>query len=97
MLSIGAKTASTAASCLFTTPAASASDADTFFDQYFHTGITKRIGYSNPEADKLIEKRQHTADQKKRVTILQQAGRQIMEDAPFVPLYTLVGNLRCRA
>jgi len=66
-----------------------ASDADTFYDQYFHTGITKRIGYSNPEVDKLIEEQQRTTDQKKRVTILQQAGRQIMDDAPFVPLYTL--------
>ena len=66
-----------------------ASDADTFYDQYFHTGITKRIGYSNPELDKLIEEQQRTADQKKRVAILQQAGRLIMDDAPFVPLYTL--------
>jgi peptide/nickel transport system substrate-binding protein len=66
-----------------------ASDADTFYDQYFHTGITKRIGYSNPDVDKLIEEQQRTADQKKRVTILQQAGRQIMDDAPYVPLYTL--------
>jgi len=66
-----------------------AADADTLFDQYFHTGITKRVGYSNPEVDKLIEEQQRTADQKKRVTILQQAGRMLMEDAPFVPLYTL--------
>jgi ABC-type transport system substrate-binding protein len=66
-----------------------ASDADTFYDQYFHTGITKRVAYSNPEVDKLIEEQQRTADLKKRVAILQQAGRQIMDDAPFVPLYTL--------
>jgi peptide/nickel transport system substrate-binding protein len=66
-----------------------ASDADTLYDQYFRTGVTKRIGYSNPEVDKLIEEQQRTPDQKKRVAILQQAGRLIMEDAPFVPLYTL--------
>jgi ABC-type oligopeptide transport system substrate-binding subunit len=66
-----------------------ASDADTFYDQYFHTGITKRTGYSNPELDKLIEDQQRTADQRKRVAILQQAGRLIMDDIPFVPLYTL--------
>jgi peptide/nickel transport system substrate-binding protein len=66
-----------------------ASDADTLYDQYFHTGITKRIGYSNPDLDKLIVDQQRTPDQKKRVAILQQAGRLIMEDAPFVPLYTL--------
>jgi peptide/nickel transport system substrate-binding protein len=66
-----------------------ASDADTLYDQYFHTGVTKRIGYSNPDLDKLIVEQQRTPDQKKRVGILQQAGRLIMDDAPFVPLYTL--------
>jgi peptide/nickel transport system substrate-binding protein len=67
----------------------SAYDADTFYDQYFHTGVTKRTGYSNPEFDKLIEEEQRTGDHKKRVAVLQQAGRFIMEDAPVVPLYTL--------
>jgi peptide/nickel transport system substrate-binding protein len=64
-------------------------DADTLYDQYFHTGMSKRIGYSNPEFDKLIEEEQKTGDHKKRVALLQQAGRILMEDAPFVPLYTL--------
>ena len=67
----------------------SAFDADTFYDQYFHTGVTKRTGYSNPEFDKMIEEEQRTADPKKRLAALQQAGRMIMEDAPIVPLYTL--------
>jgi peptide/nickel transport system substrate-binding protein len=67
----------------------SAYDADTFYDQYFHTGITKRTGYSNPELDKLIEKEQQTGDHKQRVAVLQQAGRILMEDAAFVPLYVL--------
>jgi peptide/nickel transport system substrate-binding protein len=67
----------------------SASDADTFYDQYFHTGVTKRVGYSNPEFDQLIEEEQQTGDHKKRVAVLQRAGRILMEDAPFVPLYTL--------
>ena len=67
----------------------SAYDADTFYDQYFHTGVTKRTGYSNPEFDKLVEEEQRTGDPKKRVAVLQQAGRIIMEDAPIVPLYTL--------
>ena len=66
-----------------------AADADTFYDQYFHSGVTKRVGYSNAEVDKLIEEQQKIADLKKRIALLQQAGRMIMEDAPFVPLYTL--------
>ena len=65
------------------------SDADTYFDQYFRTGSSKRILYSNPEFDKLIEEEQRTGDHKKRVAILHQAGRILMEDVPFAPLYTL--------
>ena len=64
-------------------------DADTLYDQYFHTGVSKRTGYSNPEFDKLIEEEQRTADRKKRLAALQQAGRILMEDVPFAPLYTL--------
>jgi ABC-type transport system substrate-binding protein len=37
----------------------------------------------------LIDEEQKTGDQKKRVELLQQAGRILMEDAPLVPLYTL--------
>jgi peptide/nickel transport system substrate-binding protein len=64
-------------------------DADTLYDQYFRTGTTKRVSYSNPEFDKLIEEEQKTGDQKKRIAFLQQAGRILMEDVPFVPLYNL--------
>jgi peptide/nickel transport system substrate-binding protein len=67
----------------------SAYDADTFYDQYFHTGVTKRTGYSNPELDKFIEEEQQTGEHKKRVAVLQQAGRIVMEEALVVPLYTL--------
>ncbi len=64
-------------------------DADTLYDQYLRTGTTKRVSYSNPELDKLIEEEQKTGDNKKRVGLLQQAGKILMEDAPFVPLYNL--------
>ena len=33
----------------------SLTDADTFYDQYFRTGTTKRCNYSNPELDKFID------------------------------------------
>jgi ABC-type transport system substrate-binding protein len=64
-------------------------DADTLYDQYFRTGSTKRCNYSNPELDKLIEEQQRTPDTKKRVALLQQAGKILMEVVPFVPLYNL--------
>ncbi len=64
-------------------------DADTLYDQYFRTGTTKRVSYSNPEFDKLIEEEQKTGDNKKRVALLQQGGKILMEEVPFVPLYNL--------
>ena len=67
----------------------SLTDADTLYDQYFRTGTTKRTNYSNPELDKIIVEQQKTADPKKRIALLQQAGKIIMEEAPMVPLYNL--------
>lgn len=64
-------------------------DADTLYDQYFRSGVTKRLIYENPEFDKLMDEQQRTGDTKKRIAILQQAGRILMDDAPIVPLYTL--------
>ncbi len=67
----------------------SLTDADTIYDQYFRTGTTKRCNYSNPAFDKLIDEEQKIPDNKKRIALLQQAGKILMEDAPFVPLYNL--------
>ncbi len=64
-------------------------DADIMWDQYFRTGITKRLGYSNPELDALLEKEQGMSNHEERVKVLQQAGKIIMEDVPFIPLYNL--------
>ena len=59
------------------------------YDQYFRSGSSKRIEYKNPEFDRLIDEEQRTGDPKKRVAILQEASRILMEDVPFAPLYTL--------
>jgi len=64
-------------------------DADTVYDQYFRSGVTKRVSYKNPEFDRLIDEEQRTGDQKKRALLLQEAGRILMEDAALVPLYNL--------
>lgn len=64
-------------------------DADIMWDQYFRTGVTKRLGYSNPELDKLIEKEQGMSNHEERVKVLRQAGRVIMDEVPFIPLYNL--------
>ena len=64
-------------------------DADTLYDQYFRTGTTKRTNYSNPEYDKIIDDQQKTPDSKKRIQLLQQAGKILMDEAVFIPLYNL--------
>ncbi|HEY7165820.1 MAG TPA: ABC transporter substrate-binding protein [Candidatus Binatia bacterium] len=64
-------------------------DADTVYDQYFRSGTSKRSEYKNPEFDRLIDEEQKTGDPKKRVAMLQEASRILMEDVPLVPLYTL--------
>jgi peptide/nickel transport system substrate-binding protein len=66
-----------------------ATDADTVYDQYYRSGVSPRIQYKNPEFDRIIDEEQKTGDQKKRIALLHQAGRILMEDVPFVSLYTL--------
>jgi peptide/nickel transport system substrate-binding protein len=66
-----------------------AADADTVYDQYYRSGVSPRIQYKNPEFDRLVDEEQKTGDPKKRVAILHQLGRILMEDVPFCPLYTL--------
>ena len=67
----------------------SGSDADSYFESYFRTGVSKKINYSNPEFDKLIDEEQKIGDQKRRVAILQREWRILMEDVPFAPLSSL--------
>jgi peptide/nickel transport system substrate-binding protein len=64
-------------------------DADTVYDQYFRSGVTKRLMYKNTEFDKLIDEEQKTGDMKKRIALMQEAGKILMDDAPMVPLYQL--------
>jgi peptide/nickel transport system substrate-binding protein len=64
-------------------------DADTVYDQYYRSGRTKRVSFHNPEVDRLIDEQHRTGDQKKRIALLQQIGRILMEEAALVPLYTL--------
>jgi peptide/nickel transport system substrate-binding protein len=64
-------------------------DADTVYDQYYRSGRTKRVSFQNAEVDRLIDEEQKAEDQKKRIALLQQIGRVLMEEAALVPLYTL--------
>lgn len=64
-------------------------DVHTHLEQYFKTGMSPRVSYSNPEFDKLIDAEQAEADPEKRAKLLHQAGRILKEDSPWVPLWNL--------
>ena len=64
-------------------------DVHTHIEQYFKTGASPRIAYSNPELDRVIEAEMAEADPEKRAKLLHQAGRILKEDSPWVPLWNL--------
>ena len=57
-------------------------DPSAMLQQYFGTGGSPRIGYSNPEFDKLLAKERETFDHDARMKVLQQAMSLINEEAP---------------
>ncbi len=76
----------------------SLTDADTLFQQYFRTGMTKRVlGYSNPKLDEILDLEQVTFDVKKREKLLWEAHRIILEDAPAIPLWNAMNIYAHRA
>ena len=60
----------------------SVQDPSAALHQYFHTGETPRIGYSNFNVDELLNKEQQEFDPKKRRQYLSQAMSILTEDAP---------------
>src|SRR5262249_46473237 len=76
----------------------SLTDADTLFQQYFRTGMTKRVlGYSNPKLDEILDAEQQMFDVKKRAKLLWEAHRIILEDAPAIPLWNAMDIYAYRA
>ena len=76
----------------------SLTDADTLFQQYFRTGMTKRVlGYSNPKLDEILDAEQQMFDVKKREKLLWEAHRIILEDAPAIPLWNAMDIYAYRA
>ena len=57
-------------------------DPSPAIQQYFETGGSPRIGYSNPKLDKLLAQERQTFDPAKRKQILSQAMSLITEEAP---------------
>lgn len=60
----------------------SVQDPSAALHQYFRTGETPRVGYSNPKLDEILDKEQQEFDPKKRRQYLSQAMSILTEDAP---------------
>ena len=62
-------------------------DPDDFFNEYFESGVSKRLSYSNPNFDRLLQQQRQIFDVEKRQQVLQAAMKILLDDAPIVPLY----------
>ena len=51
------------------------------------TGGSNYIGYSNPKADRLMERARRELDRRKRIPILREVYRLIAEDVPYIFLF----------
>jgi peptide/nickel transport system substrate-binding protein len=64
-------------------------DPSAFLHQYFETGITPRISYSNPEMDKILKTEEREFDPAKRKADLLQAFDLIQEEVPAFFLWRI--------
>jgi peptide/nickel transport system substrate-binding protein len=62
-------------------------DPSEYLQQYFRTGVTKRINFSDPEVDRLLAAQARELDPAKRVALLRDAQAKILEQVPVVFLY----------
>jgi peptide/nickel transport system substrate-binding protein len=62
-------------------------DPSVMMQQYFGTGGSPRIGYSNPVLDKLLVKERETFDHDARMKVLQEAMGVINDEAPAIFLW----------
>jgi peptide/nickel transport system substrate-binding protein len=56
--------------------------------QYFETGGSPRIGYSNPKFDGIIARVRQEFDETTRCALLNEAAAIVVEDAPMIHLWT---------
>ncbi|MGH7848144.1 MAG: ABC transporter substrate-binding protein [Candidatus Binatia bacterium] len=65
-------------------------DPDDFLNEYFETGVSKRLSYSNPKFDSLLQQQRQIFDFDKREPVLRSALKILLDDAPIVSLYNPV-------
>ena len=66
-------------------------DPSEYLHQYFRTGVTKRLEFSNPAVDAALDAEQASFDSAQRVKLLQKAMSALMDEAPVAWLYQYQG------
>jgi peptide/nickel transport system substrate-binding protein len=66
-------------------------DPSEYLHQYFRTGVTKRLEFSNPNVDAALRAEQASFDPAQRVKLLQKAMSLLLDEAPTVWLYQYQG------
>ncbi|MFI5267481.1 MAG: peptide ABC transporter substrate-binding protein, partial [Chloroflexota bacterium] len=66
-------------------------DPSEYLEQYFMTGVTKRLGYSNPDVDKALAAQQAASDPNERLNLLRQVMSLLMDEAPVAWLFQYQG------
>lgn len=64
-------------------------DPSPFLEQYFQSGVTPRLGYSNPQLDKLLEAERREFDPAQRKKLLLQVFNLIQQEVPAVFLWRI--------
>jgi oligopeptide transport system substrate-binding protein len=67
-------------------------DPNTFLDMFVTGGENNSTGFSNSEYDKLIADAAKEPDADKRMRMLEQAERILMEEMPIIPIYFYVSR-----
>ncbi len=62
-------------------------DPDEYLHQYFRTGVSKRIGFSDPTVDALLDQERTIFDPAERIKVLHQGMSEILKRAPVAFLF----------
>jgi peptide/nickel transport system substrate-binding protein len=66
-------------------------DPSEYLHQYFHTGVTKRLEFSNPQVDAALDAEQAAFDPNERVALLRRAMSVLLDEAPAAWLFQYQG------
>jgi oligopeptide transport system substrate-binding protein len=67
-------------------------DPNTFLDMYVSGGQNNLTGFANPQYDQLIAAAAKEPDKQKRMAMLEQAERILMDEMPIIPIYYYVSR-----